>query len=112
MTGIMTEVWQSIYLLLDFGLIISILALGEIVKKIWTSSKKRKFMKVLISSVILTIGYQYLFQIDVKIAVVSVLVSNWLYGFLIKRVIDFFSNSNFKKKLTDLFVGGHPDDDR
>lgn len=83
----MIEIWELIKAEISFPLILLIIAVGELSKKLKITYKST-FHTILILSLIVGSIYVYVSKIEIKVAILSYLVANWLYPFIVKIVIN------------------------
>lgn len=87
------EVIVSIINQLDWFLIIAIISAGEIVKKVWITTKVKTIFKVLIPSLIIVALWVWLFGYHrYNIIFTSYLFSFWIYDTVVKFVLQIFNN--------------------
>ena len=80
---------NEIFQLINWVLLIQIVALGEITtKKLWLLGKISTFHKVFIVTLPLTIIYAIYMRLDFQSTVLTYVVSFWLHGLFVKYILD------------------------
>ena len=106
---ILNEIYAQVAPQINWVLILGIIALGEIVKRFWKTDNIQSFVKVLITTLPLTILYVWLDNVEILQSIVSYLLAFWLYSFFVKWILNIFGARSYSASKTDL-IGGRPND--